>query len=217
MIKKAYAVQMSYEVSVAEKEQATKSIALFKFTNKKLKKSSEHLNIMKNPLKDNPEIPPKDIMKVRAAIRRFRDESVDNFNEFKKYSFKCVQVMQTFGSDTHIIKLIKSFINSIDELEKEVNKFVDLFSDLQSKDFVKNIVSSIDVIQKQCDELSDLIEERILNYIKSNVLASTWIDSVGNELQLKIEKKKPLILELFNQRQDQINEAIKERSGNLQS
>lgn len=217
MIKKAYAVQMSYDVSVAEKEQAEKSVVCFKFTNKKLKKASEHLNIMKNPFKDNPEIPSKDIMKARAAIRRFRDESVDNFNNFKKYAFKCIQIMQTFGSDTQIIKLIKSFINSIDELEKEVNKFVDLFSDLQSKEFAKEVVSSIDNIQKQCEELSSLMEERIVNYIQSNVLATSWVDTIGNELQLKIEKKKPLILELFNQRQNQINESIKERSGGIQS
>jgi len=31
-------------------------------------------------------------------------------------------------------------------------------------------------------------------------------------MEMQIEQKTPLILELFNQRQDQLNEALKERS-----
>ena len=35
---------------------------------------------------------------------------------------------------------------------------------------------------------------------------------MSNDLQMKIEQKTPLILDLFNKRQDQLNDAIEERS-----
>jgi len=216
MIKKSYTVQMSYDVTVAEKDYAQKAIICFKYSNKLLKKASDHLDIMKNSFKDNPEVPTADIMKARAAIRRYRDQSVDNFNEFKKLAFKCVRVMQNFGSDTQIIKLVKSYISSVDDLEKSVNKFIDLFNELQSKEFAKNVVTSIEDIQKQCDEINNLIEDRIVEYIQSNVLASSWVDTIGNDLKMKIEKKRPLILELFNRRDEQLVDAIKERGNNIQ-
>lgn len=211
MLKNAKSAQMSFNVTDAEQEQAEKALICFKHVVKLLKKASEHLNIMKTSFKSNPEIPTKDVMKARAAIRRYRDQSVDNFNEFKNMAFKCVRAMQIFGSDTQIIKLMKSFINSIDELENKVNKFVDLFNDLQNKDFTKEIVKSIEDIQKQCDEIKDLSDDRIKGYIQSNILASSWVDTVGNELDLKIEKQKPLYMELFDQYNDQTNDTIKER------
>jgi hypothetical protein len=216
MIKKSYVVQMSYDVTVAEKSYAQKAILSFKYCNKLLVKATDHLNIMKNSFKDTPEIPIEDVMKARAAIRRYRDQSVKNFNEFKRVAFKCVKIMHAFGSDTQVIKLIKSFISSVDALEKEVNNFVDLFDELQSKEFSKNIVSAIESIQDKSEEISDLIEDRIIDYIQSNVLANSWVDSVGEELNMKIEKKKPLILELYNKREDQLNDAIKERNNLVQ-
>ena len=215
MIKKAYAVQMSYEVSDTEKVAAEKALLSFNFALKKLILASEHLNIMKTPFKDNPEMDPKEIMKARAAIRRFRDKAIENFNNFKHAAFKCVNTMQEFSSDTQSVKLMKSFISSIDDLELNVNDFADTFSDLESKDFAKNVISSIEAIQKQCDDIEEIIDERIKNHIQTNILATSWVDSVSNELQMQIEQKTPLILELFDKRQDQLNDMIKERTSQL--
>lgn len=215
MIKKAYAIQMSYDVSDEEKTQAEKALLYFSHALKMLHLGNEHLNIMKTPFKDKPDINTDEVMKARAAIRRFRDKAVDNFNEFKHASFKCVNAMQAFASDTQTVKLMKSFISSIDELEVKVNDFVDLFIDLESKDFAKNIVTIIEDIQSQCDEIEEIIDERIKSHIQNNILATSWVDSVSNELQMKVEQKTPLILDLFNKRQDQLNDMIKERSSQL--
>ncbi len=212
MIKRAYLTQMSYQVSDDEKHQAERALLCFNHAIRLLQQASDHLNIMKTPFKDDPEMTPESIMKARAAIRRFRDKSVDNFNEFKISSFKCVRLMQAFSSDTQAVKLMKSFISSIDDLEIKVNKFTDLFDSLESKEFAKDIVSSIEDIQKQCDDIDEIIDERIKNHIQSNILATSWVDSVGNDLQLKVEKKTPLILDLYNKRQDQLNDTLKERS-----
>jgi hypothetical protein len=215
MIKKSYAVQMSYEISDPEKKEAEKALLFFNTALKKLVLASEHLNIMKTPFKDNPEMDAKEIMKARAAIRRFRDKAIDNFNNFKHAAFACVNAMQTFGNDTQSVKLMKSFISSVDDLEVAVNDFADVFTDLESKDFSKNIVSSIENIQKQGEDIEEIIDERIKNHIQTNILATSWVDSVSNELQMQIEQKTPLILDLFEKRQDQLNDIIKERTSQL--
>lgn len=212
MRKKAYSVSMTYEVSDAEKMDAEKAMMCFTHAIKLLNLAHDHLNIMKTPFKDHPDTPPQDIINARAAIRRFRDKSVENFNDFKMSAFKCVHIMQTFSSDTQTVKLMKSFISAINTLEIKVNQFVDLFADLESKDFTKNIVEEITKIQDQCDDIIDIVDERIKNHIQTNILASSWVDSVSNDLQMKIEEKNPLVIDLFNERQDQLNEIIRERS-----
>ena len=212
IIVKAYSVQMSYNVTDDEKHQAESALLAFKAARNLLTEASEYLNIMKTPFKDNPDMTSKDIWKARPVIRRFRDKSIDNFDEFKQYAFKCVNLMQTFSNDTQTLKLMKSFINSIDELEVKVNDFAELFEDLQSKDFSANVVTKMEDIQKKCDDIDEIIDERIKNHIQTNILATSWVDSVSTELQTKVEKKTPLILDLYNKRQDQLNDAIEERA-----
>ena len=214
MIKKAYAVQMTYDVTDAEKNEAKKALLLFDSANKLLTLAKDHLDIMKTPFKNNPDIDPKEIMKARAAIRRFRDKAIDNFNEFKKQAFKCVEIMQNFSSDTQTLKLLKSFVSAINDLEAKVNAFAELFSDLEDKDFAKNVVSAMEEIQSDCDDIEEIVDERIKEHIQTNILNRSWVDNVSDELQVKIEPKAPLILDLFNKRQDQLNESIKDR-GNL--
>lgn len=212
MIKKGYSVQMTYDVSDAEKMQAERALLCFNHSLKMLDMASNHLDIMKTPFKDNPEMSPDEVQKARAAIRRFRDKSIENFNEFKVAAFKCVNVMQNFSSDTQTLKLMKSFISSIDDLEVKVNDFADVFNDLESKDFAKTVVTCIENIQKQCEEIDEIIDERIKSHIQSNILAKSWVDAVSDDLQMRVQKKTPLILDLFNKRQDQLNEIIKERT-----
>ena len=211
MIKRGYGVSMNYDVTDAEKLQAEKALLYFSQSDKLLGIASDHLDIMKTTFKDNSDIPHEEIMKARAAIRRFRDKSVDNFNQFKMMSFKCVNVMQNFSSDTQSLKLMKSFISSIDTLEQKVNDFVGLFDDLEAQDLVQNIVTNIEGIQKQCEEIDEIINERIKSHIQSNILAKNWVNSVSDDLQMRVQKKTPLILDLFNKRQDAINEEEKQK------
>lgn len=203
---------MSYNVSDSEKQQAEKALLYFKAAERFLIQAADHLNIMKTPFKDNPDMTPEDVMKARAVIRRFRDKAIENFDKFKKVSFDCVNIMQTFESDTQTLKLMKSFIASVDDLEVSVNQFADLFNDLQSKEFVKDVTAAIEGIQKQCDEIDEIIDERIKSHIQTNILASSWVDAISNDLQMKIEKKTPLIVDLYNQRQEQLNDAVEERN-----
>lgn len=212
MIKRAYLVQMTYDVSDEEKMQAERALVFFNHALKLLQLATDHLDIMKTPFKNNPDMDPKEVMSARAAIRRFRDKSVENFNLFKKAAFQCVKLMQDFSNDTQTLKLMKTFISTVNELEDKVNKFVDLFTDLEDKSFASSVVSAIELVQSECEDISEIIEDRIKDHIQQNILATNWVDTVGDELEMKIEPKTPLILDLFNQRQDQLNDTIKDRS-----
>ncbi len=203
---------MSYDVTDAERKYAQRALVCFNRALKLLNIASDHLNILKTPFKDNPEIKPEEIMTVRVSLRDFRDKSVENFNEFKKMAFRCIHVMQRFSSDTQIIKLIKSFIASVDDLEVKVNEFVDLFSDLESKEFSKEIVTKIEEIQEECEDIDDLVETRIIDHIQSNILSSSWVDAVSKDLQMKVEKRVPLIMELSKERIEQIDKALSGKS-----
>ena len=68
-------------------------------------------------------------------------------------------------------------------------------------------------VQKKCDDVDEIIDERIKTHIQSNILATSWVDSVSTELQTKVEKKTPLILDLFNKRQDQLHSIIEQKTG----
>ena len=211
MLKNAYSIQMSYQVTDEEKHQAERAILFFNHSQKLLNLASEHLNVMKTPFKDNQEIPSEEIMKVRAALRRFRDKAVDNFEEFKIAAFKAIRAIQQFSSDTQTIKIIKSFVSEVDELEVKLDKFVLLFKDLEDKEFVKNIVTSMEDIQKQCKNIEEIVEERVKKHIQNNILATSWIDEIGENLEIKLEKNTPIILQLFEERQKSLNDILNDK------
>ncbi|MEK6881867.1 MAG: hypothetical protein AABY22_19775 [Nanoarchaeota archaeon] len=208
-MKKSYAIQLTYDVSDSEKAQAEKALICFDHLLDQLKLSKDHLNIIAVPFKNDSNISTDQIVKYRAALRRFRDKAVENFNGFKVTGFKCINLMQVFSSDTQTVKVMKSFINSIDGIEKQVNKTVSLFDKLESKSFVADIISYIEKTQKECDELENIVDERIKNHIYSNILGKTWVDGISNELQMKVEKKTPLLIDLHNERQEQLNNKFK--------
>lgn len=207
MIKKrAYSAMMTYQVSDTEKDQAEKAMRWFNHCIKVLESSEEHLNLIYNPFKKNSDINPEQVFKIRAALRRYRDKVVENFNQFKKVAFKCYVLMQPFTSDTQTEKLIKSFVTAIEDIETQVNRFVELFSNLKSDDFTKAIVPAIDNIKKEIAQLEQIVEDRIKNHLQTNVLARNWVDSVSDELQEKVEKKSPLVMRLVEDRMKIVEE-----------
>ena len=211
MIKTVYASELTYDISTDEKKLAESALLSYNHAKKRLNVAKLRLDVMKTPFKENPEMDPKEVVKLRAPIRRFRDKCIKNFNAFKKISVKCINKMQPFSSDTQTIKLVKSFISSADELEDEVNKFAELFSNLEDKDFSKNVVEAIEEVQKKCDATNEIIDERIKTHIQSNILAKSWVDAISNTFQMEVEKRRPKILELNNVRQDALNDIIQEK------
>jgi hypothetical protein len=201
MKKNAHTVQMSYDVTSEEKSLAEKSILIFNATNSLLNKAVDYLNEIYNPFSKDTSIDSEQIWKYRAALWKFRDNSVEKFNQFKVASFKCVKVMSNFSHDTQTIKLLKSFTNSIEELESKVNDFADLFDDLKAKDFGASVVRDIDGIREKCEEIESLIKKRIKSHIKNNILSKSWVDSIGDDLKSTIEKKIPIMVDLYRNKE----------------
>lgn len=195
---KRYAFMMNYEISSEEKDKALKLIRFLDHLLKIMKACGEHLNLIYTPFKDNQQMSPEDANAARAALRRYRDKVVDNFNIFKRQAFRAFILMQHFGSDTQMAKLIKAFTTSISDIEKQVNRFVDLFSNLDSNDFRQAVVGGIENIKKEMAEFKQIIEDRIENHIQSNILNRNWVDNISEELQEKVEKRVPLSLQLMN-------------------
>lgn len=196
---------MTYSVSDAEKDQAMKALRWFDYCLKLAETAQDHLNLIYDPFKKNNDIPSAQIFKIRATLREYRDKVIDNFNNFKKVSFKCYMIIQPFMSDTQMEKLIKSFVTCVESIETQVNRFVDLFANLKSEDLTKGVVSAIENIKKEIAQLKQIIEERIKKHIQENILARNWVDNISEELQEKVEKKSPLIMQLMEDRMNLIN------------
>jgi hypothetical protein len=208
--KKSLGIQLSYEVSGEEKIQATKMIAYFDHLIKILDFCDEHISLIYVPFKDNSNVSPEQTFKARAALRRFRDKVADNFNVFKKQAFKCFLLMQPFSADTQIIKLQKSFVSSIGDLEKSVNNFIDIFSDLKSKEFAPAVVKGVEAIKKEVAQTKQIISERIQTHVQENILAKNWTDSVSEEIGKKVEKQIPQSIKLVEERNSKLKNEDKQ-------
>lgn len=203
---KIYALQMAYEVPSEEKDKANKIVIYLEHLLKISKVCDKHLDLIYFPFKDNPETSPEQIFKARAALRRYRDKSIDNFNTLKRQAFKCFALLQPFSIDTQIVKLSKSFVLAIGDVEKQVNRFVELFDNLEAKEFAQGIVKAVENIKKELAQLEQIVQDRVINHIQTNILARNWVDNVSDELQQKVETKIPLSIEMVNERNKRTEE-----------
>ena|ERR1019366_329566 len=204
--RKIYAALMSYEVPSEEKDAASKIIIYLDHLLKIMHFCDEHLDLIYTPFKDNTNITPEQTFKARASLRRYRDKVADNFNTFKRQAFKCFVLLKPFSVDTQIVKISKSFVLAIGDIEKQVNRFIDLFSNLESKDFGQTVVKAVENIKKEISQLDQIIEDRIKTHIQNNILARNWVDTVSDELQEKVETKIPESIRLVEERNEKLEE-----------
>lgn len=197
---------MSYKITDAEKAAAEKALIAFNYTTKVLDKIIDHVYIMLTPFKDNPDISPEEVIEFRAALRRYRDKVIDNFNQFKIASFKSIKILQPFSMDTETAKLTKTYVTYVDDLEHQISKFSDLFQNLKDKSFVTDIVASLTEVEKECNQIKDLIEDRVKSHIQKEILGRTWMDLISDDLQMKIEDHTPKLLELEQERNKQLSD-----------
>ena len=203
---KKLALYMSYEVPEDEKHKAEKIVNCLDALKKTITSCNDHLDLIYTPFKDNQNISSDQVYKARAALRRYRDKAADNFNVFKRKAFRCFVAMQPFASDTQMVKLQKSFVLSMGDVEKQVNRLIELFSDLKSNDFPKAVVGAIDNIKKEMAQLEQIIDDRVRSHIQDNILATNWVDIVSKELNEKVEKRVPDSIKMYEKRQGQADD-----------
>src|SRR5690606_16634469 len=109
-----------------------------------------------------------------------------------------------FSTDSSVEELMNSFVANLRELEKQVNYLLSIFSNLDSADFKDILIASIELIKKQSAQLRQLVNDRVLEYIDTNILAKNWESLVNDKFKDKIKSKTPLIIQLYRERQEKL-------------
>jgi hypothetical protein len=207
MIKRiANTIEMSFDIPDSEKKEAQSASDEFKKVISVLDIAKKHLSIIYDPFKDATNISEESIHEFRGAIFKYKEQIKENFNKVKACSFLAIVKLNYFATDTHIMELVNSFKDSITDLEKEINILLDILSDLKSKDFKDNMIKSIDSIKNISSEIEKLIKERIIDYINTNILTKNWMTNTSNELNTEITARVPYITQLFQERQNALEE-----------
>ena len=116
--------------------------------------------------------------------------------------------MSEFNTDTSTEEIMKSFVGSIRQLEKYVDIFLSIFSNISESDFRNNLISSIDSIKKQSNQVKQLVNDRVLEHIQSNILAKNWASDFSKHVQEKVDNRVPLVVELFRERQEALKDSF---------
>lgn len=200
----AYGVQMTLEIPDAEKRIAEKAEESFESLLSHLKISLEHLDLIYKPFSKRDQVDSEEIHKHRAILRKYRDKVKENFENVLKVAYNSVSLMSEFSTDSSVEELMNSFVANLRELEKQVNYLLSIFSNLDSADFKDILIASIELIKKQSAQLRQLVNDRVLEYIDTNILAKNWESLVNDKFQDKIKSKTPLIIQLYRERQEKL-------------
>lgn len=203
-IKRAYSIQMSFEVPDSEKRVAEKASESFSDLVGELRESQKHINLLYIPFSKHENYDSEEILNYRVVLRRFRDQVKINFDKVMKKAHHSILLMSKFATDTQTVELMAAFNSQIDDLRKQVDRFLGLFSNIGSAEFVAALIKSIDSIKKQVNQIKQTVNDRILDHIDTNILAKSWASTVTDEYENKVYEKKPLIVELFKERQEAV-------------
>lgn len=213
MIKRSFYTPLSYPIPEEDKNIARKIIKFIDVANEKLNDASQYLNLLLTPFKKNQSTNPDEIMKNRLFFRNFRDKAIDNFNKFKVSILDVIDNLEYFSTDSEIIKIKNSAISMVGEIQEIVNEdFIPLFSDLKNEEFGKKIIEVLERLQKKSKELSKHLKNRIKTHLEANILDENWLTTLRKSLNRKIQNKRPLLIELFQKDQEELNKMIKNRS-----
>jgi hypothetical protein len=198
----ANSIEMSFEIPDAEKEIANDAKIRFEAVLKRTRDSTEHLDIIYEPFKRHEAVSTKSLVSKRGLLNRYKQKVKNNFNDLKTVALLAIRKLDNFATgDTAIQEIINSFVDSVEDVEKLVTKFLDVMGDYESDKFREDVMSTIDAVRTQTGKLEVLVKDRIIEHIDTNILSNNWMSSKRDELKLEIEDKAPFITELFEERQ----------------
>jgi hypothetical protein len=202
MYKKAYSVQMHFEVPESEKRVAEKAEECFNNLIDHLEKVKQYLDLIYIPFQKCQNVDMKMVVDYRKTFKEYKDQVESKLTNVSKLAYQCVALMSGFTSDSSIEELMDSFINYIRDLEKYSDTFVSIFSNLNDAEFRNHLISTIDSLKKHMNQIEQLIGDRILEHIDSNILAKNWVKNVSERFEdTPIPAKVPLVVRLFRERQ----------------
>jgi Zn-dependent oligopeptidase len=141
------------------------------------------------------------VVNYRKTFRQYRDQVRFKFSQISNRADKCVVLMKEFASDSTTEEMMEAFMGMMRELQKYIDIFVSIFSNLNSAEFRNHLISTIDSIKKQMNQIRQLINDRILEHIDNNILAKDWASEISEQSDIVVEEKIPLVLQLFRERQ----------------
>ena len=198
----AYTIEMSTKISDEKQQRAANISKLFSQIINKVDLFLDHLKIIYNPFSKGDPVPPDQLYQKRFLFSRFKNKMEENYSVIKAFSLKAVNEMNYFIQDTHIHEVINSFQDSMEQIDKLVKELSSHLDDVKANDFIQELIKKIDLIEAKFKLLKDFIEERIISHIEKNFLDADWFHKNNKDFQLEIEKKDPLFIELFKERQD---------------
>jgi dGTP triphosphohydrolase len=207
--KKAYSVQMNFDVPDSEKRVAEKAEEYFEQLLTDITKISEYLDIIYVPFSKYQNIDTDMLVDYRRTFYQYRDQVKAKFTKVMKKSYKSIALMNEFSVDTATEELMDSFIGSVRELEKYVDTFVSIFSNLNSPEFRTYLISTIDSLKKQLNQIRQLITDRILDHIDSNILAKDWAKDLSERFEEPLQERVPIVVQLFRERQKALQDISK--------
>lgn len=205
MDKLAYSTQTTFDISDEEKKVASEASSYFEELTALLQRSLEHLDIIYDPFYKYQNMDSQEVLEYRVALRRYRDKIRDNFQNVLQLAHKAVVLMSEFSSDTKTRELLNSFVEEVDDVKKQVNFLLEVFSNIGGVNFRYGIVNGIDTVKKQSAQVKQLINDRILPHIETNILAKNWIGNIVDENDNRIYQQSPLLVRLFKERNEALN------------
>ncbi len=207
--KKAYSVQMNFDVPDSEKRVAEKAEEYFEQLLTDMNDISVYLDIIYIPFSKHDNIDTDMLVDYRRTFHQYRDQVKAKFRNIMKKSYKSVALMNEFSVDTATEELMDSFIGSVRELEKYVDTFMSIFSNLNSPEFRTYLISTIDSLKKQLNQIRQLVTDRILDHIDSNILAKDWAKDLSDRFNEPIQERVPMVVQLFRERQQALQDLSK--------
>lgn len=205
--KKAYSVQMNFNVPESEKRVAEKAEEYFERLLSNAEDVIKYLDLIYVPFSKHQNVDSEMLVEYRRTFRQYKDQVRRKFRRILKTAYRAVALMNEFSIDTATEELMNSFMGSVRELEKYVDTFVSIFSNLSSPDFRNNLISTIDSIKKQLNQIRQLVLDRVMDHIDSNILAKDWAKDLLDRVDEPLQERVPLVVQLFRERQ----QALKER------
>ena len=202
---KRYATMMSFDVPESEKRVAEKAVETFEDLISQIRLANNHLDIIYIPFSKVGNLDQKLLAQYRVVLRRYRDKIKENYNDIMKTAHRAVLLMGEFSSDIQTVEMMNSFISSLEDVRKQVNRLLGIFSDLGSLEFKDALLKGITLVKKEGNQVKQLVNDRILEHINTNILATNWINKVTDEQQEKVYERVPLVVELLEEREKALN------------
>lgn len=198
----AYSIQMNFEVPDSEKKVAEQAVEHFEQLLTEFQDLTKYLDYIYLPFSKYDNLNMEMIVKYRDTFKQYRDQVQKKFIKITKLAYNCVALMNGFSTDVATEEIMNSFMGTIKELEKYMDTFISIFTNLNDTNFRQYLIATVDSIKKQKNQIRQLITDRILEHIDSNILAKDWADNLSEKLDRPIQERVPLVVQLFRERQE---------------